>query len=138
MIAQSLFVAGATIFGILGTLHLAFTFFSNKFNAYDQSVTAAMKMTSPIISKETTMWKAWIGFNASHSLGAILVAAFYIPLSLGNMDVILGNPWFSVLPVVFGLAYLWLAKRYWFKIPFIGILIATTCFVGAAFFINIY
>jgi hypothetical protein len=96
----------------------------------------AMRDTSPILTKDTTMWDAWIGFNASHSLGAMLVAAFYVPLAIIHIDVIRESVWFSLLPVVMGLSYLALAKRYWFKIPFIGILISTLCFVGAFISIN--
>ena len=95
-----------------------------------------MKDTSPVLTKETTMWDAWVGFNASHSFGAMLVTAFYVPLTLTNMEVIRENSWFSILPVVIGLSYLALAKKYWFKIPFIGILISTVCFIGAAVLIN--
>ncbi len=136
MIEQILLIIGAAIFGILGTAHLLFTFFTNKFNAFDKSVTEAMKSTSPVLTKETTMWHAWIGFNASHSLGAMLVAAFYIPLVVTNMAFIRESMWFSILPVFIGVAYLLLAKKYWFKIPFIGIFISTICFTGAAILIN--
>jgi len=88
MIEQILLIVGASIFGILGTIHLVYTFYSNRFNAFDPAVTKAMKNTSPILTKETTIWNAWVGFNASHSLGAILVAAFYIPLALSYMELI--------------------------------------------------
>ncbi|NOQ78168.1 MAG: hypothetical protein GQ546_02070, partial [Gammaproteobacteria bacterium] len=83
-----------------------------------------------------TMWDAWIGFNASHSLGAILVAAFYIPLAVLDMTVIIEIKWFSILPVIIGFSYLSLAKKYWFKIPFVGVLISTFCFTVAAVLIN--
>ncbi len=79
-----LLIVGATIFGILGSIHLLYTFFTNKFDAFDQTVTKAMRETSPVLTKETTMWDAWIGFNVSHSLGAMLVTAFYVPLALTN------------------------------------------------------
>jgi len=134
--AQILIIIGASIFGILGTVHLAYTFFTNKFSAYDEKVTEAMKSTSPILTKETTMWNAWIGFNASHSIGAMLVAAFYVPLAIGNMTVILESKWYSALAVVVGLAYLALARKYWFRIPFVGVLISTLCFISAAILIN--
>ena len=136
MIEQILLIVGATIFGTLGTMHLAYTFFSNKFDAFDENVTKAMKNSSPILTKETTMWDAWVGFNASHSLGAMLVTAFYIPLATTNIEVIRDSEWFSILPVVIGLSYLALAKKYWFKIPFIGILMSTACFIGADVIIN--
>ena len=136
MIDQILIIIGATIFGVLGFMHLVYTFFTNKFNACDENVTNAMKDTSPILTKETTMWRAWIGFNASHSLGAMLVPAFYVPLALMDMAVIRENVWFSILPVIIGFSYLVLAKKYWFKIPSLGILISTVCFLGAALIIN--
>lgn len=95
-----------------------------------------MKNTSPVLTKETTIWDAWVGFNASHSLGAILVAAFYIPLVILDMELISESKWFSFLPVLISLSYLALAKKYWFKIPFAGISISTCCFIVAAILIN--
>jgi hypothetical protein len=75
---------------VLGCAHLLYTFYTNKFDARDEPVTSSMKNTSPVLTKETTMWKAWIGFNASHSLGAMLVA-FYAPLAVTSMQVIREN-----------------------------------------------
>ncbi len=133
---QILIIIGATIFGVLGTIHLIYTFFTNKFEAYDSTVTEAMKASSPILTRETTIWNAWVGFNASHSLGAILFAGIYLPLTASYFNVVQQSVWFSTLPVLIGLSYLVLAKMYWFKIPFVGILIATVCFIGAAVLIN--
>lgn len=136
MIEQILLIAGASIFGVLGSMHLLYTFTTNKFDARDQAVTTDMQNTSPVLTRETTMWKAWVGFNASHSLGAMLVAAFYIPLAMTNMQFIRESLWFSLLPVLIGVSYLFLAKKYWFRIPFTGILVATLCFIGAAILTN--
>lgn len=133
---QALIIFGALVFGVLGSVHLAYTFFTNKFEAFDASVTDAMKTTSPVITKETSLWNAWIGFNASHSLGAILVAGIYVPLAAFHMDLLRESVWFSTLPVFIGFSYLVLAKKYWFKVPFIGILLSSVCFVGAAVLIN--
>ena len=131
-LAQILIVIGAAIFGLLGVVHLALTFLSNKFDPYDASVTEAMKQTSPRLTKRTTMWKAWIGFNASHSYGAILIAAFYIPLAVYHFEIIEQSLWFLLLPIVVALSYLVLAKLYWFRTPLVGIAISTLCFIGAA------
>lgn len=133
---QILYVVGSTVFGLLGFLHLSYTLLTNKFEAYDPSVTEAMKSSSIVLSKEVNLWNAWIGFNASHSLGALLFAAVYIPLALEYMSLIRGSVWYSFLPLLFGVLYLVLAKRYWFKVPFVGILIATTCFLGGALLVN--
>ena len=137
MIEQVLLIVGSGILGVLGIAHLIYTFFSDKFDAYDKSVTAAMKKTTLVLTKETTMWKAWVGFNASHSLGAILVPLFFIPLTVNNISIIQDSLWLSTLPALIGLSYFVLAKNYWFKIPLIGICLACACFIGAAVVINI-
>lgn len=129
---QLLLIIGATIFGFLGVLHLAYTFLTTKFDPYDASVADAMKNTSPRISRQTTMWRAWVGFNGSHSLGAIVFAALILLLAAPRMDVIVDAPVFAWVAAVNGLAYLALAKRYWFRIPLVGIALATACFVIAA------
>jgi hypothetical protein len=130
--AQALILVGASVIGLLGTVHLAYTFLTGKFLPRDAALVAAMKSTSPILTRQTTMWNAWIGFNASHSLGAILFAAVYLLLGTVHVDVLLGSKALLLLGFATCLAYLWLAHAYWFRIPFIGIAIATACFAGAA------
>jgi hypothetical protein len=135
--AYILYIIGFSIFALLGSIHLLYTFYSNKFEAYDSLVTQAMKGTTIILTKETTLWKAWIGFNASHSLGVMFIAFIYITLASKYFDVIEQSLLLSLLPILIGLSYLFLAKVYWFSTPFIGISIATICFVAAAVIINI-
>ena len=137
ILAQVLIVTGASIFGALGWVHLLLTFFSHKFNAHNPQTTQAMKETSPLISKQTSMWNAWVGFNASHSLGALLLSAVYIPLAIRHMALIELSLWFSLLPCLTSLCYLVLAKRYWFNLPFTGILISSLCFMTAFLVIHI-
>ncbi|MBC3767138.1 LIC_13387 family protein [Neptunicella marina] len=133
---QILLIIGVSIFGVLGTVHLIYTFFTERFSPYDPAVAQAMESTSPQLTRETTMWRAWVGFNASHSLGTMLLAAIYIPLAVYHFELIQNSLWFSVLPVAVGIAYLVLAKKYWFKIPFIGVLISLVCFIGSAWITN--
>jgi len=121
----------SSIFLILGSIHLIYTFFTNKFLARDGEATKKMKATSPILTKETTVWKAWIGFNASHSLGAIFIGLINILLVTQHFEVYQNSFNILLLDICTGIFYLFLAKRYWFKIPLIGILIATCCFIVA-------
>jgi len=132
MFSQYLIIFGAAIFLLLGTLHLYYTFFSNKFLARNAEAVKAMQQTSPIISKGTTMWKAWIGFNGSHSLGAIFFGAMNIILAWSYFNVVQHSFSIRILDLAICFFYLFLAKKYWFKIPFAGILIATTCFAASA------
>lgn len=134
--AQILLILGASIMGVLGSLHLAYTFFSNKFDPYNSEIKSELEKTTLIISKNALFWNAWVGFNASHSIGAILVALFYIPLASQYNFMLQNSTWFTLLPIVIGLSYLYLAKRYWFIIPTVGMSIATLCFVVSGYLYN--
>jgi hypothetical protein len=129
--AQILIVLGASIFGVLGGIHVAYTFFSEKLLPRDRAVIDAMKSTSLVLTRETTIWDAWIGFNASHSLGAILLAAFYLLLATQHMEVLVRSKSLLLVGIVAGLAYVWLAHAYWFRIPLAGVAVATACLVAA-------
>lgn len=132
MLSQTLIVTGALLFGGLGTLHLAYTLFTNKFSARDPATEAAMKATSPVLTSRTSLWDAWIGFNASHSLGAMLFAAVYLVLAIGHMPMLRESPALLWLAVLAATSYLALAQRYWFRTPLVGIALGTACFLGAA------
>ena len=132
MLAQALIVIGAALFGTLGTLHLLYTFFTDKFDARDAATNAAMRSSHMVLTRRTTVWKAWVGFNASHSLGAMLFAAIYLVLALGHMALLRESAALVWLAVAGSTGYLALAQRYWFRTPLIGVALATACFVGAA------
>ena len=132
MIAQTLIVTGALLFGVLGTVHLAYTFFTDKFHARDAATTAAMRAAHPVLTRRTTVWRAWVGFNASHSLGAMLFAAVYLVLAIGHMAWLREAPALLWIAVAGSLGYLALAQRYWFRTPLIGIALASACFLLAA------
>ena len=132
MLAQSLFVLGAAIMGLLGSVHLAYTFFGHRLDPRDPAAIHAMRATSPRLASKTTIWQCWIGFNASHSLGAMLFAAVYLLLAVGHIEVLRASSGLAWLAVAGSAAYLALARRYWFQVPFTGILIAAACFLAGA------
>lgn len=43
----------------------------------------------------------------------------------------------QVLNLITSVFYLWLAKKYWFNIPFNGVLVATICFCLSFVLINL-
>jgi hypothetical protein len=133
MLAQILIALGAALLGLLGTIHVVYTFFTNKFEARDAVTSAAMKATSLVLTRRTSLWNAWIGFNASHGLGLLLFATTYLLLAVGHVSLLRDSPALTWLPVAGGAAHLAIARRYWFRSPFIGVAIATACFLAAAF-----
>ncbi len=136
MPAQLLTLLAAAIFLVLGTMHLVYTFFSDKFLARDAATVESMKIHSPVLTRKTTMWKAWIGFNGSHSSGAMFIGLVNIILAGWHFDMYQKAVELQALNLITSVFYLWLGKKYWFNIPFNGILVATICFMVALVFMN--
>jgi Ca2+/Na+ antiporter len=105
-------------------VHLLYTFRGQKLHPRDPDLTAKMMAVSPVISSETTMWRAWIGFNASHSFCLILFGVLYGYLAIRH-SAFLFQSWFLLaLGLVLLLAYAVLAKLFWFAAPFRGVVLA--------------
>jgi hypothetical protein len=127
--AEILLVFGGSIFGTLGLLHALYTLADTRrprrLAPDDPAVIESMASSSVRLSRGgTTMWRAWLGFNFSHSLGAVLFG--FCCITVGISLKALSLPKASLLlPVAIGAIYLWLAVRYWFRIPVIGIALGT-------------
>ncbi len=135
--ASALIVASAAIVFTLGALHLVFTFSGRKLLPRDAELPAQMDKSALVLTRETTVWKAWIGFNASHSLGAMLFGAVYGHLALTQPVVLLHSPFLLAVGGALLLAYTWLGRRYWFSVPFRGLVLASGLYAAgvAAFWI---
>ena len=124
-----LMVSSAAIIAMLGTAHMVLTFRGPKLLPRDRELRAAMDRTHPVITTQTTIWRAWTGFNASHSMGAIMFGFFYGYLGLAHPDVLFSSMPLLLFGLVMLLAYLVLAKVYWFITPLLGISISLVCYV---------
>lgn len=133
MMATILMVVSAGILLLLGTVHLLYTFFGPRLRPRDPELLERMRAVSPVITRQTTMWRAWIGFNASHSMGAMLFGLIYGFLALQHSALLFASHYLLGLGLLTLLAYLLLAIRYWFIIPLTGIGLATLCFVASIF-----
>jgi hypothetical protein len=51
----------------------------------------------PPITKETTMWRCWVGFNASHSIGLILFGLVFGFLALAHGQLLFQSPFLLVV-----------------------------------------
>ena len=129
---QLFIIFGACILGLLGAIHLWLVLFTPKFHASNHDVNFTLQSTNLIITRQTTFWKAWIGFNVSHSVGLIFIAAIYIPLAIHEIEMITRNFYFLFLPVFISTVYLGLSIKYWFKIPMIGFALSLLCFLLAS------
>ena len=109
-----LMITSAGIIGLLGLVHLVLTFWGPKHLPRDRSLVDAMANTAPEITSQTTIWRMWIGFNASHSMGLMLFGLTYSYLALAHSEFLFQ----SIFLQAFGLAmlagYVVLASLYWF------------------------
>ena len=128
---MGLIATSAAIILLLGFIHLAYTFRGNKLRPRDAELEARMKAVAPVISRETTMWRAWVGFNASHAYGAILFGLVYGYLALAHGEFLAHSTYLLLLGLVLLVGYSVLGKLYWFSVPFRGILAATALYVAA-------
>jgi hypothetical protein len=92
-----------------------------------------LKLTepSPVLTRETTMWKAWVGFNASHSYGAILFGLVYGYLAVAHRSFFFQSPFLLLVGWCLLAGYVFLGKVYWFSVPFRGIVLSSALYVAA-------
>lgn len=126
-----LLASSAAIILLLGLVHLLYTFSGSNLLPRDRELQRRMQEVTPVLTRQTTMWKAWVGFNASHGFGAILFGAVYGYLSLVHSAFLFQSAFLLLLGLLFLFGYVFLGKRYWFSIPFRGILAATVLYALA-------
>jgi len=119
----------AGIILVLGVIHLVYTFWGSKLSPRDSALQSTMSQVSLVITKQTTVWRAWIGFNASHSMGAILFGLVYGFLAIAHGQLLFQSFFLLSVGLVMLGGLLALAKAYWFSVPFTGISVALVCYV---------
>lgn len=126
---------GGSIIAIMGASHAVVTmidvFRPTQFTPIDDSVRDSMKSTGLRFARgRTSMWDAWLGFNISHGLGAFIFGV--IVVVFGNyLNLIEPSKMLLLAPVIIGFVYFYLAVRFWFYLPAIGISLAMVCFIAA-------
>src|SRR5262245_25586838 len=130
-VAPYLVIASAAIMLLLGTIHVLYTYRRPKLRPRDPELEALMARSPPVISSETTMWRCWIGFNASPSLGLLLFGLVYGCLAAALPAALFGSRFLQWLGLAVLSGYLFLARRYWFRAPFRLILAAWVLFAAA-------
>ncbi len=131
MAAKILMVLNASILFTLGVLHLVYTFWGTKLTPRDPALQISMSQISPVITKETTMWRCWVGFNASHSMGLILFGLVFGFLALAHGELLFQSPFLLVVGLAMLGGFVVLSKVYWFSAPFTGTCISLACYVAS-------
>jgi len=127
-----LIALSASVVAFVGALHLYYTLATEKFYPRDAELKTRLESVSPVLTRRTTMWKAWIGFEISHALGLLLFAAVYGYLAVFRLAVLIGSPFLLVAGAAFLLTYLILSRVYWFRAPLRAIALALVLYLTGA------
>ena len=137
MFENLIYTLGAVPFIFLGLLHTIYSLMDDhkpfKIVPRKKTVIEAMKGSTLVLTKETTVWRAWIGFNISHGLGVSMFGALYFYLSAFHYQTFMALgplPWLA--PVIAAIYFI-LARRYWFSIPAAGSALGTVLFTIGLF-----
>ena len=130
MLHAYLVAASAFVLLILGLAHLWFTFVGNRLHPREAQCRTAMETSHPVPTRQTTLLRAWIGFNASHSFGAMLFGLVYGYLSLAQPATLFGSTFLLGVGALLLAGYVALGKLYWFSTPFAGILLSSMFYVA--------
>jgi hypothetical protein len=124
----------AAVILALGLIHIVYTFRGHKLYPRDSALQQTMQQVSPVISRETTMWKVWIGVNATHSLALILFGLIYGYLALLNTEFLFNSPALLTIGLAMLLSLSVLSRLYFFTIPFSAICLSTLFYLASIAF----
>jgi hypothetical protein len=131
--SRYLFLLGALPFVVLGILHAVKTPLTpdqrKGLSPRDQAYARSMTEQTLLLTRRTTLWLAWVGFNLSHSLGAVVFGVAMLLVARSSAAFEANRAVFVPLAMVVSGTYLAIGLRCWFRTPIIGILISTLCFV---------
>ncbi|MCZ2136581.1 MAG: hypothetical protein LC098_14305 [Burkholderiales bacterium] len=130
MLASTLVATSAGIVLLFGSIHLLFTLHGNKLHPRDPAVMAAMQRTHPVLTRQTTMWRANHGFNVTHSIGLMLFGLVYGYLALLQPMLLWRSEFLQGLGLVTLVAYLVVARLCFFSLPVRGVTLATLLYAA--------
>jgi hypothetical protein len=129
MRSSTFIAASAAVILLLGLLHLWITFRGPQLHSRDPDLTAKMMTVSPVITRETTMWRAWIGFNATNSFFLILFGAVYGYLAIRHSEFLFRSWFLLALGFALLLSCAIVARLYFFTSPFRGVVLAAVLYL---------
>jgi hypothetical protein len=129
--ARILMVLSASIILMLGAFHLLYTFQGPSLTPRDPMLQISMSQVSPVLTKETTMWRCWVGFNATHSMGLILFGLIFNFLALAHGQLLFRSPFLLVIGFLALAGYAAISKVYFFSAPLRGVSISLACYVAS-------
>jgi hypothetical protein len=134
--SKLLFLVGSVLFGVLGLAHALLAIRDlrtpSSFAPTDDNVRLAMVDARLRLAPQTTIWRSWLGFNLSHSLGLVVFGGLLTEAAVRDFDFVARGPFLRTTSVVVALLYFWMAVRFWFWLPVTLSAVGAACFVVSA------
>jgi hypothetical protein len=132
-LSRYLFLFGGLPFIVLGILHALATPTTPEarkgLSPGDVAYRRHMAEQALLITPHTNLWLTWVGFNFSHSLGAMLFGVVVLLVGGSPSAFIANKAAFIPLAIVVSVVYLAIGLRYWFRTPIAVITVSSACFV---------
>ncbi len=133
--SQVFLVLGGVILIVLGVVHGSLTvrdLAAPRFFTPVDGVRRQMSGVALRLHPDIDLWRAWLGFNLSHSLGLLVSGTAAVWLGWAHPAIYVDGLGPRLVPVAVAIVYLGLAMRFWFWAPVVGCSAALACFVVAA------
>ncbi len=140
--APIILAVGAGIILLLGTGHGVLTLLDTirprYFTPSDEGVRLAMEGVRTAmqhgkpVSSKGNLWRSWLGFNLSHSLGIVVLGGALLVFALHHFTAFAQSVLIQCSAVGITSAYLVISICFWFWVPTAGFGVALACIVMAA------
>jgi hypothetical protein len=131
MTARVLMFVSASIVFTLGVVHFVYTFWGPNLAPRDYALQISMSQISPVITNQTSMWRCWVGFNASHSMGLILFGLVFGFLAVAHSQLLFHSPFLLVVGLAMLGGLVVLSRIYFFSAPFADISVSLACYIAS-------
>lgn len=112
MTAEILWEIASIISIIIGLVHFWGTLWSKLLYPTDSNLMKAMKEVSINIDKNAIIWKTWLGFNVTFSVGLIFFGATNFYLANEHFELINGLSFISIASIIAMVAMVWAAYKF--------------------------
>jgi hypothetical protein len=134
-VSRYLFLAGALPYVLLGIAHALHTPRATGdrkgLTPADPGLAESMARSRVLLTGRTDVWRAWVGFNFTHSLGAVLFGAALLLVGRTADSFAHDAAVFLPFAVIVSLIYLAIGLAYFFRTPIAGIALSVVLFVAA-------